>query len=155
MLKSDGTLVGYLDAIHDIVLENVEYLNVVKLKKEVRTVWVNTVWVNEEKVICPFWGRITEAERRMVLEALDHVVSALEHFNDQLPAGHGHELLHTALGTLLNLLKDGLEFKKRTTRPQVFDPYHGGPQRDVSHYASLAHPLVTPRRLDEVESKRA
>ncbi|BGP04094.1 hypothetical protein NBRC10513v2_007834 [Rhodotorula toruloides] len=131
LVESDGTVVGYLDALHDIVHQDQDYrgdYEIAKLEREVRA-----VWVQEELGICAFCGLITQTERVSILSELDHVVSAIERFNAPLGVGERRELLHT---TLTTLLKHGVEFKKRR-----YEPHHGG-SHDVSHYASLSHPLL-------------
>ncbi|KAK4330911.1 Proteophosphoglycan ppg4 [Rhodotorula toruloides] len=110
LVESDGTVVGYLDALHDIVHQDQDYRGDYEIAKLER-----------------------ETERVSILSELDHVVSAIERFNAPLGVGERRELLHT---TLTTLLKHGVEFKKRR-----YEPHHGG-SHDVSHYASLSHPLL-------------
>ncbi|BGO96249.1 hypothetical protein NBRC10512_002107 [Rhodotorula toruloides] len=141
LVESDGTVVGYLDTIHDIVHEDKEYDDYAKLEKGVRA-----IWVNEEKEICPFWGLMTQTERLSVLSELDHVVSAIEQFNAPLGVDERRKLLRTSLTTLR---KQSDEFRMRRVRPQIYE-HHGGARHDVSYYASLSHPLLgqplSPRR---------
>lgn len=96
LIDCDATVVGYLDAVREIVRER-DYHHFQEAEADLRS-----IWVNEEKGFCPFWALMTAQERVSVLSELDHAVSVVEHLTGSVKAGQGQERLVRLLRFCLN-----------------------------------------------------